>query len=493
MNKKSPQKLLPVSQWIRSLTLSNKIKYGSVSLIMILLSFLLFAGINFVFQVLDVQVGLQTDMTTQKIYSLSQEAAEYLDELTQDVTITIVQEESGFDAKTIQALQNFDLASDKITYQYINLELNPGFAEMFRNESITDTSIIISCGNKYQILEERDLYYISTTGSVTGLRTDQKLCSAIAFVSAEEQPTLGVIVGHGSAMPGELMQLCTGINRDVEELTLLLDQIPEKADILILYEPTVDFAPEEIKKLDDWMLEGNKNIVIIMDAQTGSLPVLESYLAEWGLEPQSSIVIDGEHYWGGNESYLLAGYSKASGIGQSALDSKLSLAMPLCRPIELNAQNNNLSNCEQFPVVKSFDSAYSKKLEDGNSGRINSLEKSENDQTGSFVLGAGSTKLLANVGGQNISSTLFLYGSARMADDSMLVSTVLGNRTVLMDSLLYDKQKTDSMNIPIVALKSYSMEMTGTEAKLIRAITMYFIPLGLCMAGAVIWIRRKKR
>ena len=109
------------------------------------------------------------------------------------------------------------------------------------------------------------------------------------------------------------------------------------------------------------------------------------------------------------------------------------------------------------------------------------------------MLGAGSTKLLANVGGQDVSSTVFVYGSALMADDSMLVSSVLGNRAVLLDSLMYDKQKTDNMNIPIVALKSYAMEITGAEAKLIRAVTMYLIPLGLCLLGGVIWIRRKKR
>lgn len=490
MNKKAHRKSLSVSQWIHGLISSNRIKYGSLSLVLILISFALFAGVNFVFQILDVQIGLQTDMTTQKVYSLSREAADFLDELTSDVTITIVQEESNFDAKTIQALQNFDLASDKITYQYINLDLNPGFAEMFRNESITDSSIIISCGSRYQVLEERELYYISDKGTVTGLRTDQKLCSAIAFVSAEEQPTLGVIVGHGAAMPGELNQLCQTVNRDVAELTMLLDQIPEKADVLILYEPTVDFVPEEIKKLDDWMLEGNKNLVVILDAKASALPVLESYLAEWGLEVQSDIVMDAQHYWGGNEGYLLAGYSRASGIGQSALDSKLSLAMPLCRSIELNDRNNNLSSCQQFPVVKSFDTAYSKKLEDGD---VNSFEKSPEDKTGSFVLGAGSTKLLANVGGQDVSSTVFVYGSALMADDSMLVSSVLGNRAVLLDSLMYDKQKTDNMNIPIVALKSYAMEITGAEAKLIRAVTMYLIPLGLCLLGGVIWIRRKKR
>ncbi len=470
----------------------NQIKYGTLSLVMIAICFVLFVGINFVFEILDVKIGLQTDMTTQNMYSLCEEAREYLETLETDVTITIVQEESNFDAKTIGALQNFDLASDRITYQYVDLDLNPSFAEQFRAEKVTDSSIIIQCGSRYQILEEKDLYYLmSSNGNVTGLRADQKLCSAISFVSTQDQPTLGIISGHGSGMPGELRELCSVVNRDVAELTLLLEQIPDAADILVIYEPTADFVPEEIKKLDDWLLEGSKNLVVVLDARTGSLPVLESYLAEWGLELQRDIVIDADHYWGGNETYLLAGYAKNTEIGSTALESQLNLAVPLCRSVKLNSQNNSLSSCQQFPVIKSFDTAYSKEP-DENSG-IHATEQAEGDETGSFILGAGSSKLLANVTGQKISSTVFVYGSALMASDSMLTSPVLGNRTVLLDSLLYNKQQTQIMNIPIVALKSYSLDITSGEITLIRLIMMYLLPAGLCALGGIIWIKRKKR
>ena len=101
--------------------------------------------------------------------------------------------------------------------------------------------------------------------------------------------------------------------------------------------------------------------------------------------------------------------------------------------------------------------------------------------------------MLANVTGQKISSTVFVYGSALMASDSMLTSPVLGNRTVLLDSLLYNKQQTQIMNIPIVALKSYSLDITSGEITLIRLIMMYLLPAGLCALGGIIWIKRKKR
>lgn len=493
MNHEKKKSAHRVSGWIHSFLSRNKIKYGTLSVVMIAFAFVLFVSVNFVFELLDVKIGLQTDMTTQKMYSLSPEAREYLTGLTQEVTLTIVQDESKFDPKTVEALRNFDLISEHISFQYVDLDLNPVFAEAFRHESIHDSSIIIQSGSRYQILDETDLYYLNSSGSVIGLRADQKLCSAISFVCAENQPVLGIISGHGGALPSELRELCGMVNRDVSDVSLLLDNLPDNTDVLVIYEPTVDFVPEEIKKIDDFLLEGDKNLVVIMDAQAGQLPVLESYLAEWGLEPQNDIVIDADHYWGGNEIYLLAGYSKNTTVGKSALDSQLGLAVPLCRSITLNSQKNNLSSCQQFPIIKSFDTAYSKKISGTFADSVNSMARTAEDETGSFVLGAGSTKLLANVSGQEVSSTVFVYGSALMAGDSMLVSSVLGNRTVLLDSLLYNKQKTDIMDIPITALKSYSLEITSGEISLIRTVTMYLLPIGLCLAGGAIWIRRKKR
>lgn len=477
-------KTLPVTQRIHNLLSRNRIRYSAFLTAIVLFALLLFVGVNFACQVLDVQLHWQTDMTTQKMYTIGQEALDYLRQLDRDVTITIVQEESAFDAKTIQALRNYDAASDRIAYQYINLDVNPGFAAPFRGQTIRDSSIIIQSGSRYQILEETDLYYLNSNGNVTGLRADQRLCSAIAFVTGEDTVSLGVVSGHGSSLPSELGELCAVTNRQVQELSLLVEEIPESVDILVIYEPSVDFVPAEIKKLDDWLLEGGHNLLVLSDIQNGVMPVLEAYLTEWGLQLQNDIVLDSQHYWGGNEMYLLAGYSKDSQVGKTALEGQLSLAVPLCRSIQLDSGNNNLSSCTQFPIIKSFDTSVREIFrEDGET----------TNQTGSFVLGAGSTKLLANVAGQEVSSTVFVYGSSFMATDSMLASSALGNRTVLLDSLLHNKQRLEIMDIPITALKSYALDITSGQIEAIRLVTMYILPLGLCVLGGGVYLKRKKR
>lgn len=80
-----------------------------------------------------------------------------------------------------------------------------------------------------------------------------------------------------------------------------------------------------------------------------------------------------------------------------------------------------------------------------------------------------------------------------MLSDSMLTSSVLGNRTVVLDSLLYHSQKLDMMNIPIVAIKDYSINIDSASANIVRIVLMYAIPLIILVYGGYIWISRKKR
>lgn len=484
---------------IKSRFLSQtKIKYGTMMLILISIAFVLFVAVNILFEVLQVQYGLQRDMTTQKLYTMNDEAKAYVEALNKPVTLTIVQQEASFDVRTIAALKNYAALSSDITLQYVDLDLNPSFANAFQNEEITNSSIIVQCDDRYQVLDEDDLFYFGSASSVgerkiLGLKTDQILCSALAFVTSDEQQSVAVSGGHGEVLPAEFESILDAVNREMETIVLETQDFSESSDLVVIAEPQTDFTSAEIKKLDDFLLSGNKNLLVFLDAQVGELPELEKYLGEWGLELQNNIIMDAEHYWNGNETFLFAGYDSDSEVGKTALENKLNLVLPLSRAIVLNGTQNELSGCEQFAVLKSFDSAYAKQITGSLSDAIHSIDQAAEDESGSFVLGAGSTKLLSVVNGQAVESTVFVYGSYAMLNDSLLTSSVLGNRTVVLDSLMFGKQKTAIMDIPILTMRDYSINISSQAAKAVTTILLYVVPAGICIVGWMIWFRRKKR
>ena len=468
----------------------KSIRYSTVTIVIVLVVLVLFVGINLIFNILNVKHNLIIDMTTQKMYTISDNAKEFIESLDKDVTITIVQDEGRFTPRTVEALRNYDAASDHITYQYVDLDVNPAFASSFQKETITDYSIIVQCGDKYQILEEKDLYYTREDEYYTtllGIKTDQKLCSAIANVITEDRPTLVYTKGHGEIFTSELTSLFDSTNRNVEEISLLTQRIPNSADILVICEPSIDFDPSEIKKIEDFMDSGGKNLIIFMDAQVGGLEVLRSYLSEWGLSFDDNIIVDADNYWGGSEAYVLADYAYSSAIGESARSNKQSTVLPFSRSISIDGSQNELSGCSQFEILTSHSSAYAKPLAD-----LNTLEKGPGDIQKSYTLAAGSTKLYSVVNGVHVESTVVIFGSSAMTANTMIQTTVLGNKSVILDALLYQKVQTDIMDIDTIYIKDLSIDITAQAIRSTRLMMMYIVPIAICALGAYVWFKRKK-
>lgn len=464
-----------------------RIQYHALTALMVLLALVLFLIGNLIFYILDHKADLDIDMTSQKMYSLSSEAKEFLAMLEKDVTIAVFQEEEEFDSRTVEALYNYSAASRHITFQYVDIELNPSFADNFYGVELTDTSLLFYCGNKFQVLEEKDLYYLNETAyytTILGIKIDQKFCSAISNVVSEEDYAVGRLIGHGESITSELEGLCEASGREVVDIQLLTQDIAEEVDILLLCEPAVDFEAQEIKKIQDFLDRGNTNLIVFLDAQVGELPVLQQFLEQWGVRLKNNIIVDEEYYWGGSQTYLLAAIAEESQIGQKVQADNV--VMPLSRELEL--VESVMESYETFPILYTSDMAYAKDV----GADLNTLEKSEEDREGQFLLAAGSYREQIK-NNSTYTSTVFAYGSAAMTADVFLTSPSLGNRELVLDSLCYGKGQLDIMSIQPIYIRDLSLNMTSTQINAWKNILIIVLPLAICTCGTVVWYRRKKR
>ena len=462
-------------------------QYHAVTLLMVVLAMALFIFGNLIFYVLDHKVDLDVDMTSQKMYSLSAEAKNFLSLLEKDVTITIFQDEEKFDSRTLEAFYNYKAASRHIIYQYVDIQMNPSFADNFYGAKLTDTSILIYCGEKFQVLEEKELYYLNETAyytTILGIKIDQKLCSAISSVTSDERHATGRITGHGETITSELVDLCETAGREIVDIDLLTQDIADEVDVLLLCEPSVDFDSQEIKKIEDFLDRGDTNLIVFLDAQVGELPMLQQFLEEWGLRLKNNIVIDGTYYWGGSQTYLLAGLVEGSAVGQ-AIEAE-NVVMPLSQEIEI--VESVMDSYETFPILCSGATAYAKEVD----AELNTLEKVDSDREGPFLLAAGSYKERVR-DNATYTSSIFVYGSAAMTADTFLSSASLGNREVILDTLCHGKQKMNIMSIQPIYIRDLSLNMTSTQVNAWRTVLIAVLPVAICAVGTVIWYRRKKR
>lgn len=467
----------------------QNLRFGMAAVLTMALGLALFLLSNLVFYVLDRRMDLDIDMTSQKMYSLAPEAKAFLETLEKDVTLTVLQEEEKFDSRTQEALRNYAASSRHIDFQYVNVELNPSFAASFYGAKLTDTSIIVSCGERFQVLEERELYYLNEASGYTtiqGIKIDQKLCSAIADVTSDTQNTACVTVGHGEVIPEELAALCGTANRPVREVNLLTEEIDAAADAVILCEPASDFDEAEIKKLEDFLDRGGTNLLVFLDAQVGQLPTLQSFLEERGILLRDNILVDASYYWGGSETYILASCPEEGRIGQAVREAGGQVMAPLAREIALS--EDPLERYEVFPLLTSHDTAYAKEL----GSELNTLEKLAGDREGPFLLGAGSvTELVRD--NASAESAVFVFGSAAMTSDAFLTSTSFGNREIILDALLYGKHQTAVMSVRPVYIRDMSLSMTAGQIAFWKIALIGFVPACVCVVGTAVWYRRKKR
>src|SRR5699024_6069315 len=93
--------------------------------------------------------------------------------------------------------------------------------------------------------------------------------------------------------------------------TLLQDNIPEDTEILVLCAPINDLSTDELRKLDAYMKNDGalgKQLYYAASIDQPSLPNLESFLKEWGIEYGEGVVYETDpDYQASGVPYIMTG------------------------------------------------------------------------------------------------------------------------------------------------------------------------------------------
>ena len=204
---------------------------------------------------------------------------------------------------------------DNVTVETVNLGVDPNAVAMYKTTSrqtIKPTDVIISYGAKYRVLNAASFWtenYFSYNG-------EYKMVSVLASLTAINNPAVYFLTDHGETYydpenPGSEMSISTAylaellIDRGLKIKTLKIsevDAIPSDCALLIINNPTEDFVadPEQFDRFDyvsdtekiDRYLVSKAGSVIVNKDHERELPVLESFLAEWGIGFGNSLVKD---------------------------------------------------------------------------------------------------------------------------------------------------------------------------------------------------------
>lgn len=467
---------------------SRGIKKVLFSVVGTILTILLIIGANVGASYIPIQYT-QFDVTSNRMYSLTDTTKNMLANLTEDVTIYCLADQKSGDGFVTKYLEQYAAESDKIHVEYISTIANPTFYQAYSDEQLEDNSMIVVSGDKHKIITYYDCYVhqsgidyqtYQTYDNTVGIDVEGRLTATISALVADDFPQVFVVEGHNETeLPTNVINALMKAGYEVVDVNLMsLTEIPEAVDLLVINAPQSDFTEEAISIIEKYIDNGG-NAIFTLGIPQVPVPNYNTYLEKFGFTIAEGVVLEGDpNYMAQNIPYQLL-----PKVGYGEMVTNIGTRRPFC----YQCQGIVLPGEESDIIFQSFldtsDSAYCK-----TNLSAATLEKEDSDIAGPLSLGiyftipredgesrivvlAADTFLLENVdaASANANSDIFL-NAVNVCSQTELASAVTAK------SLTYD-------NIMI----NYAVTI------IFAIITVIILPIVMVTSGIAIWaVRRKK-
>lgn len=430
------------------------------------------------------------DVTSTKLYSLTDDTKDYVKSLSQDVTIYVLASEKSADTILSETLQRYEDLSDYIHVEYKDPSSNPTFYQQYTDSAPSQNSLIVAGSARARVVDYSDIYeysydYTNYSSSVDGYDAEGQITSALEYVTRDssELPVIYEIEGHGeNTLSGGFKEAIEKANLSISKLTLLKeDAIPEDAAAIVINGPSSDFSEDDAKKVTDYLNKGGKAL-IVCNFQYQDLPNFQTILAAYGVTRVEGIVMENDpsYYYSGTPYYLLP--EVKSGSYTSSVGRKY-VFVPYCEGYSYPETSEDVT---YTPLLMTTDQAVSKV----DTSNVTTSKLEEGDIAGPFAVALAVEKTV-----DDDTTKLVVLGSAEMLTDNA-DKIVSGGNTALFTDILGQLAENEELSSSVIPVKEYTLG-TITVTSIVTLIgglaVSVLVPLILIAIGIVIWaVRRKK-
>ena len=474
------------------LTLNFKAKQAAMATVSLIL---IIAGI-IILNLIVGKIPAQWDMTDKKLYSLTDDSKEIISGLTGDVTIYALFTAGQESDDIMEVLNLYDTASRNISIEIVDPDRNPGLLKRFQEEEDTELSkgsLVVFTDSYFKVIPYMDLYNTSMNQQgqmqVFGFSAEQRITSALSYVSTGYSPKVYEIAGHYENTLDDLS--ITGAveksNFQVGEVNLLRDGgIPEDADVVVLNSPKIDFNTEEIKYLKSY-LDGGGHIFIALDLTQEPLSALYALLENYNVSMQYGITLEkdtGRLLPGSSNnpvffSPTIEDHDITASLVENDLDPFFYYAMGI------GTTENQVRNIKVEPLFSSSSKSFLRTdLDNGSENMVSS------DIAGPVTVAAAVYQTSRDTGYPE-GMRMVLISSGNSLAPLPGLGQIKANMDFFVDSVNWLSDQEDSINIKSKSLFSLPLQMNAINAWIYAGVAIILIPLLVAVAGFIVLIRRK--
>lgn len=466
--------------------MNNLKKYAINTSVAVAAAIVITVLVNIFVTVLTDKFPLKIDLTTNKMYELSDKTKDFLENYNMPADIYILAGESEQDTNIRAVLDKYAALNSNIKITNINIASNPTFGKKYLTGTakLQANSVIVDGGEKFKMYTMNDLYGVNAqSGLYTSLNVENRITSALRYISTEEDLNAYLVKGHNEMTVSGAADFLTEENYTVKEINTLTENVPEDAGLLIIAKPTVDFSKEEISKLDSYLTSGG-NVQVYFDVECRGLTNLFTYLKSvWGMSVSDDIVIETNT----SRSVMLPGSSmglvvpvvEQSEFTDSIIKNQRTLAyFPYAKAVRPEFETKG--DISVMPLLSSSDNSYTTTNYENVSKTGNETEEkytvaalAQDKKNGSSVYVSGCTMLLS----VEASTLTNNYGLANYDYFMNLINYTLGN--------------DEGFAVGEKALADNVITISQSAEKIIFAVVVILIPAVVLIAGVFVWIKRR--
>ncbi|MBP5292738.1 MAG: Gldg family protein [Clostridia bacterium] len=491
----------------------KKAGFGGLSIVLTIVLIALVILFNVLFQGFANKFLWYIDMTENAIYSLSDDCADQLKETIPKLTapsdqvkpirIIFLDSPDNLNSEVTQryvyntAKSLEGLLPEYISVSWIDIWTYPESVKIYKEQfgRLQSTMVVIDCGEHgFRVLRLNEFFHFLAADSENpvGYNGDSKFASAIVGLLSQDKATCYLTTNHGETYyDTQLLMTLVDAGYTLSYLNLLQEAIPDKCDLLLLFNPTADLTiadgvsqMDERVKLDAYMAEGGKMMVFLSDSMQ-NLPNLEAFLSDWNVEmlrhtnsegtsypymikdPSASLTSDGS---------TIVGKIAATGLGSEWL-AQMTTAAYQQSVIFKNATAMQIT--DKNPAVKA-DPVFV------------SNANAEAWSAGALVRSGEAFNLMTISSNDATGAKLLVSTSSASASEDYMMSVVFGNREVIQRICIGMGKQDVMIDIDYKPFSDSTIHSITTAAMARWTVILTAVPALIVVAcGVIILVRRK--
>ena len=452
----------------------------------------------------------QYDITSNQLFTISNQTEKLVSGLEQDVTIYWVVQSGYEDTYVGNLLDRYEALSDHVKVVKKDPDVYPGFVQQY-TETVENNSLIVECGERYRFISDSDIYvydysnYYYTGSYDVSFDGESAVTSAIDYVIREDLPKVYLLTGHGeldlSSTFTEAMSLA---NLETEEISLLTqDAVPEDADCVLIYCPQSDIAAEEQEMLLAYLQAGGSLFLITDPLEDNAhLTNLEILLAQYGVTASEGIVIEGNRqYYGLGMPYYLLPEIESHTITSPLNEEGYYVLLPIAQGLTVSDDLRDTVTVSE--LLTTSGSSFSKVA----GYDLATYDKEDGDIDGPFALAVAITETVtaedsdaAETGEEDTAATdgetnIVWVSSGALLDDDTNQRVSGGNQDFFLNALswLCETEETSTISIHAKSLSYEYLTVDSAAASTLTILMIAVIPVAYLSVGVITWVRRKRR